>query len=144
MIGRGTAVWRGDGLHGKGALTTQSGVLRDQPFSFRTQFQDSDGGGRTSPQELLGAAHAGCYAIALAFTLVEAGCAPSELEVSAALDLERVEKGFAIRSIALELQARVPGLDPATFQAAAEGAKKTCFVFGGQTGIPISLSAKLI
>src|SRR5580658_659639 len=126
MIRKSMAVWRGDGLHGTGALTTQSGVFRDQPYSFQTRFQSEDGKAGTNPEELLGAAHAGCYAMALAFALTGAGHVPEELRVTAAVDLQKEGEGFAIKTIALDLEARVPGIDAAAFQAIAEGAKKAC------------------
>src|ERR1700722_8562983 len=143
MIRKSTAVWRGDGLHGTGALTTQSGVFRDQPYSFQTRFQSEDGKAGTNPEELLGAAHAGCFAMALSFALSEAGHAPEELYVSASVDLAKVADGFAIKSIGLDLEARVPGIDAAKFAAIAEGAKKACPLSKALSATPITLSAKL-
>jgi osmotically inducible protein OsmC len=135
MIRKSTARWQGDGLHGKGALTTQSGAFRDQPYSFQTRFQNEDGKAGTNPEELLGAAHAGCYAMALSFALSGAGHVPEELRVTAAVDLQK---------IALELEARVPGIDQAKFQALAEGAKKGCPLSKALAATPITLSAKLL
>src|SRR5215472_16562908 len=106
MIRKSTAVWQGNGLQGTGALTMQSGAFHDQPYSFKTRFQSEDGKAGTNPEELLGAAHAGCYAMALSFALTDAGHAPQELRVTAAVDLQKVEDGFAIKSIALDLDAR--------------------------------------
>ena len=119
MIRKSTARWTGDGLHGKGALTTQSGVFHDQPYSFQTRFQSEDGRAGTNPEELLGAAHAGCYAMALSFALTGAGHPPEELLVTAAVDLQKEGDGFAIRTIGLSLEARVPGIDQGTFQSLA-------------------------
>ena len=144
MIRKSTARWQGNGLHGKGALTMQSGVFTDQPYSFQTRFQSEDGKAGTNPEELIGAAHAGCYAMALAFALSDAGHAPEELRVSASVDLQKVEAGFAIAGIALELEARVPGIDAAKFQAIAEAAKKGCPVSKALAATPITLSAKLL
>ena len=144
MIRKSTARWQGDGLHGKGALTTQSGVFRDQPYSFQTRFQSEDGKAGTNPEELLGAAHAGCYAMALSFALTGAGHAPEELRVTAAVDLQKEGEGFAIKTIALDLEARVPGLDQAKFLAIAEGAKKECPLSKALAATPITLSAKLV
>jgi osmotically inducible protein OsmC len=144
MIRKSTAVWQGDGLHGNGSLTTQSGAFRDQPYSFKTRFQSEDGKAGTNPEELLGAAHAGCYAMAVSFALTEAGHAPGELRVTAAVDLSKVDEGFAIKTIALDLEARVPGIDPAKFQAIAEAAKKGCPVSKALAATPITLSAKLV
>jgi osmotically inducible protein OsmC len=144
MIRKSTAVWQGDGLHGKGALTMQSGVLHDQPYSFNTRFQSEDGKAGTNPEELLGAAHAGCYAMALSFALTGAGSPPAELRVTAAVDLRKVGEEFAITTIALELEARVPGMDAAKFQTLAEAAKKGCPVSKALAATPITLSAKLV
>ena len=144
MIRKSTARWQGNGLQGKGALTTQSGVFRDQPYSFQTRFQSEDGKAGTNPEELLGAAHAGCYAMALAFALSGAGHAPEELRVTAGVDLQKEGEGFAIKTIALELEARVPGVDEATFRTIAEEAKKACPLSKALAATPITLSAKLV
>jgi len=143
MLRTSTAVWRGDGSHGTGSLTTQSGALRDQPYSAKTRFQNEDGKAGTNPEELLGAAHAGCFAMALSFALTEAGLTPTELRVTAAVDISKVEGGFAIKTIALDLVASVPGIDAAKFQEIAEKAKKGCPVSKALAATPISLSAKL-
>jgi osmotically inducible protein OsmC len=143
MIRKSTAVWKGDGLHGNGSLTTQSGAIRDQPYSFKTRFQSEDGKAGTNPEELLGAAHAGCYAMALSFALSDAGHPPQELRVTAAVDISKVDDGFAIKSIALDLEARVPGVDAAKFQALAEGAKKACPLSKALAATPIALSTRL-
>jgi osmotically inducible protein OsmC len=144
MIRKSTAQWQGNGLHGKGALTTQSGVFKDQPYSFQTRFQSEDGRAGTNPEELLGAAHAGCYAMALAFALTEAGHAPDDLRVTAGVDLAKSDDGFAIRAISLELEAKVPGIDASKFQTIAEAAKKGCPVSKALAATPITLSAKLV
>src|SRR5258708_35553482 len=142
MIRKSTAVWKGDGLHGAGALTTQSGVFHDQPYSFKTRFQSEDGKAGTNPEELLGAAHAGCYAMATSFALTEAGHPPAELRVTAAVELSKVEDGFVIKSIALDLEARVPGIDAEKFGAIAEKAKKGGPISRALAATPISPSAK--
>jgi osmotically inducible protein OsmC len=144
MIRKSTAHWQGDGLHGKGSLTTQSGVLKDQPYGFQTRFQSEDGKAGTNPEELLGAAHAGCFTMALAFALTGAGHAPEDLKVTAAVDLQKEGEGFAIKTIALELEARVSGLDQAKFLAIAEEAKKQCPLSKALAATPITLSAKLL
>jgi osmotically inducible protein OsmC len=144
MIRKSTAVWQGDGPHGSGALTTQSGALRDQPYSFKTRFQSEDGKAGTNPEELLGAAHAGCYAMALSFALTEAGHTPGELRVTAAVDISKGDDGFAIKSIALELEARVPRIDAEGFQAIAEKAKKACPLSKALAATPITLATKLV
>ena len=144
MIRKSTAVWQGNGLHGKGALTTQSGVFKDQPSSFMTRFQREAGKAGTNPEELIAAAHAGCYAMALSFALTDAGHAPERLDVSAEVDLQKVDDGFAIKGIALELQAKVPGIDAAKLQTLADAAKKGCPVSKALAAVPITLSAKLV
>ena len=144
MIRTSTAVWQGDGLHGKGELTTQSGVFRDQPYSFNTRFQSEDGRAGTNPEELLAAAHAGCFAMALAFALTEAGHAPEQLQVAAGVDIQKAEGGFEIKVIGLALEARVPNIDKATFDAIAEAAKMGCPLSKALATIPIKLSAKLL
>jgi len=144
MIRKSSARWLGDGLHGKGALTTQSGVFRDQPYSFQTRFQSEDGKAGTNPEELLGAAHAGCYAMALSFALSGAGHVPDELRVTAGVDLEKDGEGFVIKTIALDLEGRVPGIDVAKFQAIAEAAKKACPLSKALAATPITLTAKLV
>jgi osmotically inducible protein OsmC len=144
MIRKSTAVWRGNGLEGAGALTTQSGVFNEQPYSFKTRFQSEDGKAGTNPEELIAAAHAGCYAMALSFALSDAGHTPKELRVSAAVDLGKVPDGFAITSIALSLEASVPGIDAAKFQTIAEAAKKGCPVSKALSATPITLTAKLL
>jgi lipoyl-dependent peroxiredoxin len=144
MIRKSTAVWKGDGLHGKGSLTTQSGVLNEQPYGFNTRFQSEDGKAGTNPEELLGAAHAGCYAMALSFALSGDGHPPDELRVTASVDLQKVDDGFSIKTIALDLEARVPGVDDAKFQAIAEAAKKACPLSKALAATPITLQAKLL
>ena len=144
MIRKSTARWQGNGLHGKGALTTQSGVFKDQPYSFQTRFQSEDGKAGTNPEELLGAAHAGCFAMALAFALSEAGHTPEEVQVTAGGELAKSDRGFAIRTIALELEARVPGIEAPAFQTIAESAKKACPLSKALAGTPITLAARLL
>ncbi len=144
MIRKSTAVWRGDALHGKGELTTQSGVFQKQPYSFQTRFQSEDGKAGTNPEELLAAAHAGCFAMALSFALSEAGHPPTDLNVTAAVDLAKVEGGFSIATIALSLEARVPGIDATTFQTIANGAEKACPLSRALSATPITLTATLV
>jgi osmotically inducible protein OsmC len=144
MIRKSSAVWKGDGLHGKGSLTTQSGAFNEQPYSFNTRFQSEDGKAGTNPEELLGAAHAGCYAMALSFALSGDGHPPDELRVTASVDLQKVDDGFAIKTIGLDLEARVPGIDAAKFQAIAEGAKKACPLSKALAATPITLQTKLL
>jgi osmotically inducible protein OsmC len=139
MIRKSTAVWKGDGLHGKGALTTQSGVMHDQPYGFNTRFQSEDGKAGTNPEELLGAAHAGCFAMALSFALAGAGHPAEELRVTASVDLQKDKEGDGFT-----IEGRVPGVDAAKFQALADGAKKGCPLSKALSATPITLHAKLL
>ncbi len=143
MIRKSTALWKGDGLKGIGALTTQSGVLSNQPYGFNTRFQSEDGKAGTNPEELLGAAHAGCFAMALSFALSGAGAPPEELKVVASVDLEKEGEGFTIKHIALELDAKVSGIDDAKFQKLAADAKANCPLSKALSATPISLVARL-
>ena len=123
MIRKARATWRGTGRDGDGDLSTDSGVLDETPYSYKTRFENAKG---TNPEELIAAAHAGCFTMALAFQLQTAGYTPSELSTEAAVSLEPDGAGFKIVSSALTLVADVPGLDAATFDKLAEAAEKTC------------------
>ena len=123
MIRRAHAQWRGTGRDGDGDLTTDSGVLSQTPYSYKTRFEDARG---TNPEELLAAAHAGCFTMALAFQLQSAGYTPSQLDTSAAVSLDPEDGGFRITRSALTLVADVPGLDQETFARLAGVAERTC------------------
>ena len=123
MIRKAHAVWRGAGRDGDGDLTTDSGVLKETPYSYRTRFENQPG---TNPEELIAAAHAGCFTMALAFQLQAAGYTPTELTTEAAVSLEPDGDGFKITKSALTLSADVPGLDQETFKTLAEAAEKGC------------------
>ena len=118
-----SARWQGGAQDGSGTLTTQSGTLADVPFTFKARFGDGKG---TNPEELIAVAHAGCFSMALSFALGNAGYAPQSIDTQAALTLEKQEAGFAITAIHLTTRARVPGIDAATFQEIANGAKVGC------------------
>jgi osmotically inducible protein OsmC len=123
MIRKGRAEWRGTGRDGNGDLSTDSGVLAKTPYSFKTRFQNEKG---TNPEELIAAAHAGCFTMALAFQLQTAGFTPTSLSTEAAVSLDPEDQGFKISKSALTLVAEVPGLDQATFDKLAEAAEKGC------------------
>jgi len=123
MIRKGRAEWRGTGRDGNGDLSTDSGVLDKTPYSFKTRFQNEKG---TNPEELIAAAHAGCFTMALAFQLQTAGFTPTSLSTEAAVSLDPEGQGFKISKSALTLVAEVPGLDHATFDKLAEAAEKGC------------------
>jgi osmotically inducible protein OsmC len=123
MIRKARAEWRGTGRDGDGDLTTDSGVLSETPYSFRTRFENERG---TNPEELMAAAHAGCFTMALAFQLQLAGYTPTRLSSEAAVSLDPDGPGFRITRSALKLDAEVPGLDQETFQRLAGEAEKNC------------------
>ena len=124
MIRKAHAVWRGIGRDGTGDLTTDSGVLSRTPYSFKTRFESEPG---TNPEELIAAAHAGCFTMALAFQLQTAGFNPTELTTESAVTLEpETGGGFKISKSALTLTAKVPGLDKAKFDELAGNAEKGC------------------
>jgi lipoyl-dependent peroxiredoxin len=143
MIRKSMTEWKGDGPTGSGSLSTESGVLRAQPYSFKTRFVSEQGKAATNPEELLGAAHAACFAMTVAFLLTDAGHAPRQLDVTAAVDISKVGAGFAITSIALDLEARVDGLGVDQFRALAEAAKKNCPVSKALSATPITLTSRL-
>ncbi len=123
MIRKAKAEWRGTGKDGTGDITSDSGVLSKTPYSFKTRFQGEKG---TNPEELIAAAHAGCFTMALAFQLQTAGFTPTLLETEAAVSLDQDGAGFKISKSALTLVAEVPNLDQATFDKLAEAAEKGC------------------
>jgi osmotically inducible protein OsmC len=140
MIRKAKAVWRGTGRAGKGELSSDSGVLAATPYSFKTRFESERG---TNPEELIAAAHAGCFTMALAFQLERAGHSPTELITEAAVTLEPEGQGFRISRSALTLRAKVPGLDAESFARAAADAEKNCPV-SKLLNAQITLEAKLV
>lgn len=119
----GSAVWQGDLKSGKGTVSTQSNVLKDTQYSFSTRFENGVG---TNPEELIAAAHAGCFAMALSATLGGAGFKPDRLAAQASVTLEQVEGNWTITTIDLKLDAKIPGIDQAKFDELAADAKKNC------------------
>jgi osmotically inducible protein OsmC len=140
MIRKALAIWHGTGRAGNGDLTTDSGILDNTPYSFKTRFENEKG---TNPEELIAAAHAGCFTMALAFQLQGAGFTPTELVTDAAVSLDPEGQGFRISRSALTLRAKVPNLDQATFDRLADDAKKNCPV-SKVLNAAITLDAKLI
>jgi osmotically inducible protein OsmC len=119
----GSAVWSGGLKDGIGSISTQTGVLKDAPYGFKARFEEGPG---TNPEELIGAAHAGCYTMALSGVLAEAGLTAQKLETTAAVTLDKVDGGFAITKVHLTLVATIPGADQAKFDEAAQKAKVNC------------------
>jgi osmotically inducible protein OsmC len=138
-----TAVWRGTGAEGQGVLSTQSGAFKEQPYSAKARFQSEDGKAGTNPEELIGAAHAGCFAMALSFQLSNAGHPPQELSVTATVEMEKREIGWTIENIRLSLTGKVDGIDAAQFKELAEKAKSGCPISRALSTVPVSLEAKL-
>jgi osmotically inducible protein OsmC len=141
MTTYGTAVWRGGLKDGKGAITTKSGVLNDQPYGFASRFEGKPG---TNPEELIGAAHAACFAMAMSAGLGEAGFTATQLDAKSDVTLEKVEGGFAITKIHLTLKAQIPGIDKAKFDQVAEATKTGCPVSKVLKGATITLEAALV
>jgi len=138
-----TAVWRGTGPKGTGSITTLSGALKDAPYGFQTRFASEDGKAGTNPEELIAAAHASCFTMALSFQLTNAGHEPTELRTTATVSMEKQDAGWTITGIALDTQGVVPGVDAAKFGELAETAKKGCPISRALAAVPITLSAKL-
>jgi osmotically inducible protein OsmC len=123
MIRKASAVWNGSLKEGKGTISTESGVLSATPYSFSTRFENARG---TNPEELIGAAHAGCFTMALSAQLGNAGVTPQSLETTAAVTLEKTDAGFTVTKIHLDLTANIPGVDKAVFEKAMQNAKEGC------------------
>jgi osmotically inducible protein OsmC len=118
-----SAHWQGGIKDGKGTLSTQSGALKSAPYGFNTRFEDQPG---TNPEELLGAAHAGCFTMALSKELGEAGMTAESIDTQADVTLDKSDGGFAITAVHLTLKARIPGADRTAFEHAVESAKNGC------------------
>jgi lipoyl-dependent peroxiredoxin len=143
MIRKSTAVWQGTGKDGKGLLSSTSGVLNQTPYAFASRFMNEDGKAGTNPEELIAAAHAGCFSMALSFQLGGAGYTPTELKTEAQLKMENVDGHFKILSIHLVLEGAVPTITEEKFIEIANNAKKTCPVSQALSSIEITLTAKL-
>jgi osmotically inducible protein OsmC len=137
---RASAEWAGTGKEGTGSLTTQSATLKDTPYSYTARFGDGKG---TNPEELIAAAHAGCFSMATAFQLTGAGHPPETLHTEATLSMEQEEGGFKISAVHLVLKAKVPGIEPAKFQELVAAAKAGCPV-SKVLNATITLEATLI
>jgi len=118
-----SAHWQGGIKDGKGTISTQSGALKSAPYGFNTRFEDQPG---TNPEELLGAAHAGCFSMALSKELGEAGMTAESIDTQAEVTLDKADGGFSITAVHLTLKARIPGADRTAFEKAVETAKNGC------------------
>lgn len=143
MIRKSTAVWSG-GKDGRGQLSSTSGVLQDTPYSFSTRFENEEGKAGTNPEELIAAAHAGCFSMALSFALAGAGFTAEQVRTEAAVKLEKSGEGFAITSIHLTLEGKVPGVSAEKFEELAQSAKQNCPVSKALQAVDISLDARLV
>jgi lipoyl-dependent peroxiredoxin len=140
MQRKGSAVWQGDLRTGKGSISTDSGTLKETQFSFSTRFENGVG---TNPEELLAAAHAGCFTMSLSKQLEVAGMIASKLETTCTISLEKVGEGFSITKSHLDLVATIPNADKAKFDAAVKGAETGCPV-SRLFKTEISVSARLV
>jgi len=139
-VRKASAVWEGSLREGRGTMKLGSGAF-EGAYSFGTRFEEVPG---TNPDELIGAAHAGCFSMAFSANLGRAGYTPEYVRTSADVHLDRLESGFRITRIVLTMTAKVPGLDEATFRAEAEAAKKGCPVSQALAGVDIELKATLV
>lgn len=139
MDRKASATWTGGLKDGKGAVSGASGVLRDTPYSFKTRFESEPG---TNPEELIAAAHAGCFSMALSAQIEKAGLKPEKIETEATVKLEKQEAGFTITAVHLKVNAKVSPADDAKFQEAAKNAKEGCPV-SRVLNATITMEAKL-
>jgi osmotically inducible protein OsmC len=139
MKRKGSAVWKGDIKDGRGTVSTESGVLSDTQYSFSSRFENGKG---TNPEELIAAAHAGCFSMALSLILGAAGLTPESINTTATVAIEKAGDGFAITAVHLDVTAKVPGADPQAFETAANNAKFGCPV-SKVLNAKITMDAKL-
>ncbi|MEO8599640.1 MAG: OsmC family protein [bacterium] len=139
MIKKAWAVWKGSIKDGGGTLSTETGVLNEAPYGFKSRFEDGKG---TNPEELIGAAHAGCFSMALSLMLGESGLTPEKIETHADVTLEKVGDGFEITASHLTVVAKIPGADQAKFEEIANKAKTGCPV-SKLLNTKITMEAKL-
>lgn len=118
-----SAHWQGDLKTGKGTISTQSGALKDNPYGFNTRFEDAPG---TNPEELIGAAHAGCFSMAFSMLLGEENFTPESIDTTATVTLDKQADGFTVTAVDLQMHARIPGIDQAQFAQIADKAKSGC------------------
>ena len=123
MQRKASAVWHGGLRDGKGKISTESGLLSNAQYGFTTRFENGPG---TNPEELIAAAHAGCFSMALSAQLGSAGMTAQTIETNAAVTLEKLEAGWTVTEVKLDVKAKIPNADAAKFQEAAENAKKGC------------------
>lgn len=135
-----SAHWTGDLKEGRGTISTQSGILKDTQYSFRTRFEDGVG---TNPEELVGAAHAGCFTMALSSELGKAGMKADAIDTTATVTMDKLAAGPTITAVHLDVKAKIPGADPQKFSDAANGAKNNCPI-SRLLNTNITMDAKLV
>ena len=140
---KGSAVWHGTGKDGSGNLSSTSGVLQNVPYSFNARFVSEDGKAGTNPEELIAAAHAGCFTMALSFQLSNNGFTPTELNTEATVTIEKVDNANKITGVHLETSGTVPEITADKFAELATNAKKNCPVSVALSAVPISMNAVL-
>ena len=139
MIRKAHAAWRGTGRDGDGDLTTDSGILKETPYSYRTRFENQPG---TNPEELIAASHAGCFSMAFSAELGKAGFTPAAINTTATITMEKTDAGFTVTESHLDMTAKIPGIDQEKFTAIANGAKAGCPI-SRLLNAKVSLDAKL-
>ena len=140
MERKGSAIWKGSIKEGGGTVSSESGVLNGVSYSFAKRFGEEKG---TNPEELLAAGHASCFSMALSGQLGSAGLTADEIRTTATFSISKVDGGFAITAIHLDVTARVPGTDAATFSGLARNAKEGCPVSKAFSSVPITMDARL-
>ena len=140
MIRKATAQWKGSLREGKGSVSTASGVLKQTPYSFGTRFEEAPG---TNPEELIAAAHAGCFSMALSGQLAVEKLTPESIDTLASLTLEKLDAGWTVTGIHLDVSVKMPGADPEAFRKAAENAKAGCPI-SRLLNARITMDAKLV
>lgn len=138
------AHWIGEGKTGKGSLNTQSGVLKEQPYSFNSRFVSEDGKAGTNPEELLGAAHAGCFSMQLSFMISEAGFKVDDIRTQASVEVQNKGGGFEITEIILNLRAKIPGITKDKFEEISQKAKEECPLSKALATTKITLLSELM
>ena len=140
MVRKASAVWNGSLKEGKGTISTDSKVLSNAQYSFSTRFENGIG---TNPEELIAAAHAGCFSMALSAQLGNAGITPESIETTAAVTLEKTDAGFTVTKVHLDVAAKIPGANEAAFEKAAQDAKAGCPI-SRLLKAEITMTAKLL
>ncbi|WP_163849646.1 OsmC family protein [Pseudooceanicola aestuarii] len=136
----GSAHWSGSLKEGKGTVSTESGALDSQPYGFNTRFEDQPG---TNPEELIGAAHASCFSMALSMILGEKSLEATAIDTRATVHMDKDDNGFSVKRVHLDVTATIPGADAAAFEEAAQTAKANCPISRLLTGAEITMEARL-